>query len=148
MRRVGVGFALLAILCGNASGAHLLLSPGTAGSSRTVLLKLWLNAPSDRPAGLQWTFVYKPSHVTNIAVLGGPAVQEGDKLLTCNNSLGAFTCLATGLNVNIMASGLVALVRVTLARGVMRTIIPVYNSIGVSANGSEIPVESNAGFIH
>ena len=59
MRRWWPGFVLFYItLCTSAFGqsARLLLSSESDGDARTLILKLWLDAPSVSPAGLQWTF--------------------------------------------------------------------------------------------
>jgi len=151
MRRRWLGFVLFCMsLCTGVFGqsAHLLLSSERAATSRTVLLKLWLDAPTISPAGLQWTFVYLPSQIREIAALGGPPVHEAHKSLTCVNQPRAFKCLSIGLNANVIEPGLIALVRVTLAPGVTNTEIPVYNAVSVLANGRELVVDSNVGFIH
>jgi hypothetical protein len=139
------------ILSGCAFGqpAHLLLSSENAGASRTIWLKLWLNAPDKRPAGLQWTFLYLPSHITDITVLGGPSVHAAQKFLACvNNNSGILRCIATGPNKNPIEPGVVAVLRVTVAPGIANAIIPVYDALGVSPNGGGLPLDSNVGFIH
>jgi len=151
MRRWWPGFVLFYItLCTSALGqsARLLLSSESDGDARTLILKLWLDAPSVSPAGLQWTFVYLPEQVWDIAVSGGPAVQEAHKSLSCAHRPGALNCISVGPNAIATEPGLIALVRVTLAPAVIDALIPVYDAVGVSPTGRELEVDSNVGFIH
>jgi len=144
------GFVLGLFLCNSAFGqsTHLLLSSERDATSRTVLLNLWLANSTFNPAGLQWTFDYSPAQIRDIAVLIGPVAQEAEKSMPCASRPGALKCLLTGLNTNQTHSGLLALVRVTLAPGVNSAIVRMDNTLGVSANGQGLPADSNVAVIH
>jgi uncharacterized protein (TIGR03437 family) len=81
--------------------------------------------PGNQPAAIQWTLSYPAPSVVNFAVTAGPALTAAGKILNCSANSGAYTCIAAGINANLIANGIVGIV--TLAAPA----IPV--SIGVGA---------------
>ena len=97
-----------------AQDSRLVLSSESTVPGGTVTLTLSLEA-STAIAGLQWTFTYSPAQITSLSVTAGPAVLAAGKSISCAASVGVYACLATGMNVNPMTSGVIATVDVTVA---------------------------------
>lgn len=87
------------------------LSSASASAGASVSLNLSLNAPAgSEPAGLQWTVNVPPQILSTAAVIG-PAAAAAGKSLTCNLA----TCLITGMNRNVIANGVVAVITMAVA---------------------------------
>ena len=126
----------------------LILSSGSAASDGTVSLNLNLTSASGHiPVGVEWTLTYSPSDVTAISVTVGPAATAAGKTLSCSASLGAYTCLASGMNTTAISNGAVAYVDLTIAAGVSATSVGLTNSAGSSTSGRRIPVLPAGGVV-
>ncbi|HVN04452.1 MAG TPA: putative Ig domain-containing protein [Bryobacteraceae bacterium] len=100
------------------------------------------------PAGLQWTFTYPASAVTGITVTPGSAATAAVKLVYCTNSAGSDLCLLTGINVNTISNGVVAVVTLTLSPSAAGNLsIGVTGALATSATGSGITTTSSGGSI-
>jgi hypothetical protein len=82
----------------------------------------------NEPAALQWTFSY-PSAITGFTVSAGPALLAAGKSIACAGNSSAYTCLATGLNANIIGNGVVGTIA---GSGVS---VAITNAIAVSTTG-------------
>src|SRR6266700_114170 len=109
---------LLSILFagGSAAAQSLMLSSGSALPGGSLSLNVSLNSGTATPAGLQWTLSY-PAGVSSMTMTVGPALTAATKTLNCSGRSGAVTCLATGMNTAVIASGVVAVATATLAAG-------------------------------
>jgi hypothetical protein len=87
---------------------------GPVGSPIPLALTLSFTAGS-QPAGMQWTFSYPAASVTGFAVTAASLLTTAGKTLSCAGTSAAYTCIATGLNTNLIPAGIVANVSVTLA---------------------------------
>jgi hypothetical protein len=89
----------------------------------------------NEPAALQWTFSY-PSGVTGFSVSAGPALTAAGKTINCAGNSSAYTCLAAGLNSNIIGNGVVG----TIAGTVSGFSVAIPSAIAASPAGASIPV--------
>jgi len=130
----------------------LALSSGVTTAGGTVSLNLSLTSPSGSEAGMEWTFTYSSSAITNISALAGAAAKSASKSLACAGSSGYYTCFLTGLtsgglNANVIGNGVVAVLTVTLAAGTSSTNIGITNALGSSASGGAIQVVGTGGTV-
>src|SRR3954468_11740379 len=108
---------LLTAISNNISGAQTLaLSSATVPGGGTGVVNLAIASPSGaEPAGVQWTLVYPAGDVAALAVTAGPAATAAGKSVDCAGSSGVYTCIAWGINSNVVANGVLVTVSVTLA---------------------------------
>jgi len=139
---------LVAALSSLAQAQMLSLSSGTASADGTVSLNLNLTSLSGQsPASLQWSLTHDPAHVGAITLSAGPAATGVGKDLTCNQSPGETTCVLSGLNASEIANGAVAVVNATIVPGTGNTALGISNTLGSSAEGSEIALGGSGGTI-
>ena len=125
---------------------QLALSSGSAPAGSAVVLNLALSSPSgSEPAGIEWTFDYPAGSVASFAVGAGPALSDAAKTLDCAGSAGTYYCVASGLNTNAIANGVVATVSITLAPAANSTTIGVSGAVGTSSNAEPITVTPTSG---
>lgn len=128
--------------------AQLSLASGsTTTPGGIVTLGLSLNVPSVPPAGLQWTFIYSPNDIANLSVSPGPVAAAAGKYLNCAAGFGTYSCLLTGINLNTIASGVVAVVSVTLSPLVTTTSMTISNALGATTAGTGLVITSSGGTI-
>jgi uncharacterized protein (TIGR03437 family) len=126
----------------------LVLSSGTAGANGSISLNLTITSPAgDEPTAVQWTFTFPPSDLVSISASAGQAATNAGKTLSCASNSGTYTCLASGLNANIISNGTLAVVSVTLASGVTSTSIGVSNALGALASGTGLAVAATSGIV-
>ena len=144
---------LLVGSCAYGQTGSLSLASGSIPSGATISLNLSLSA-SIAPAAVQWAFSYSASDVTSISVAAGPALTAAGKSLSCNTANGSTICLASGLNANTIANGVVAVVNITLAVtssgsvpiaiGSTYAALPDGTAASISGTGGTITVSSSA----
>jgi hypothetical protein len=150
MRQVASLCAFL--LCSSAFGQapSLSLSSGTAVQGGAVSLALSLNAsPGFAPAAVQWNLQYAPGDVSVITSSAGAALNAAGKTLSCASRSGSLMCLASGLNTNPIANGVVALVSVTLAAQTSgpSVALGLGGTLGALANASAVAVSGTGSAI-
>jgi hypothetical protein len=125
----------------------LSLSPAFA-SDRGVSVNLILNSLSGgEPAGIQWTMVFAAEEVLSIdAVAAGSAITAG-KQLDCAPAPGTHSCMLTGMNANLIANGVVAVVNLKLADRVTVTDLDLVKTLGSSANGRNLGLAGSSGLV-
>jgi len=132
-------------LCGQVS---LDLASGSANSGGTISLTLSLTAtPGDEPAGVQWTLAYPAGDLSLLGITAGPALASAGKSLYCNQRIGITTCLGVGQNQNIINSGVIATVAVSVASKTATSVLPLTLG-GVAAvlpNGNAIAAGGASG---
>jgi len=141
-------FIIERVLLGQSGGLALSSTTANAGGSTSLDLSLSSGA-SD--AGLQWSLNYSPAQVTNIQVAGGAALAGAGKSLNCMAGTGTYTCLAQGLNTNVIQPGVVAVVTVTLASnlaGGTPVGVNVLGSLGTSNLGDAVPMSGTGGVVN
>jgi len=132
----------------SALAQSLSLASGSAISGSSLSLNLSFDAAASAPAGLQWTLSYAPGAVTSLGTAAGPAVTAADKTLTCNSGSGLVTCLAYGMNANVIGSGVVAVVTVTLASTSSGSVpVAMSNVLGASPEGNALAIAGSGGTI-
>ena len=89
-------------------------------------------------AALQWALNYPQDQVTNVSVVGGPALANAGKSLTCNSGSGTYTCVAWGLNDQTIDNGMVADVSLSVASD--SATICVTNTLGASPDAVGVPI--------
>src|SRR4051794_34328999 len=102
---------LPALLFGNVLMAQssLSLSSLTVAAGSPVSLDLALGTGTGtQPAAIQWTFTYPAASVQALVVTAGPALTAAGKTLTCAGSSTAYICIGSGINANVISSGVVA----------------------------------------
>src|ERR1035438_3159902 len=108
---------LLAILAASTCWAQTTLSLSSASgvAGGTVALGLtFSDSGNNQVAGVQWSFQY-PASITGVTVTAAPALTAASKSITCVASPGAYTCVATGSNDNVIPNGLVGTAQFTLS---------------------------------
>ena len=126
----------------------LVLSSGAAGSTGAVSLNLTLTSPTgSEPAAVEWTLSYSPSDVTAISATIGTIPSGAGKSLTCAAGTGTYTCVASGMNANIIPNGAVAVVNITIGASVSSTAIGVTNSVGATGAGGSVAMSQTGGTI-
>ena len=110
---------LLACRSGSQAGpsVSLTLSPGAPSSAGDMSLDVTLN--NDRgaqPATVQWTFVYRPSDISQFSVTADPRIAAAGKRVDCRDTPGKTTCLVWGMNRDVIPSGLLARAGLTLSQ--------------------------------
>ena len=124
--------------------SSLALSSGSSPAGSPVSLNLSLASTGNQPAGLQWTFTYPSASVSGFVVTAGPALTALGKTLNCAGSSTGYTCIASGINNNLIADGSVATVTVTLI-GTASASIGVSSSIGVAFDSTPITTTATGG---
>ena len=125
--------------------ASLKLSSSTGVSGGTVSLALSLAGSSGtNMAGLEWTLTY-PGGVSNISVAAGAAVSAAGKTLHCTTNSFSYTCMASGMNANVIADGAIATVTATVSGSSAN--IGVTNTLGVDTSGGAVPVTGTGGTV-
>src|SRR5262249_31579777 len=137
---------LLAVLlsgsCAYGQSPVLSLASGSAVRGGSLSLNLSLNAGANALAGLQWSIMDSPGAFTSLSAVGGPVLTTAGKTLNCVTSIGAITCLATGVNTTTIGSGVVAVISATLSPTGPDSLdsLPISNVIGVLANETSLSV--------
>jgi len=129
------------------------LSSSLVPPGGTASLNLSLRAGSGGgPAGLQWTITYPPSVIADISASPGPAAIAAGKTLSCTAASGTYMCLLTGLstsglNINVIQNGVVAVVTATISPGAPTAAIAVTNALGATPPGIAVPILALGGTI-
>ena len=124
----------------------LVLSSATATSLESASLELSLDSSDGvTPAAVQWTFQYPAAAIRSITVEDGPALVAAGKTVLCGGDASAYTCLAVGLNAELIPDGVVAKVIVELAPDENGGTLAFTDAIGVSAAGHPIPIYTKNG---
>src|ERR1019366_4030263 len=126
----------------------LALSSATVPPGGTTALTLSLSSPPSSPlAAVQWTFAYPAASVGSLTVSAGPELSSAGKTLSCTGGVNSSTCVAWGMNSNIISDGVIATLSVTLSgsRGVPVTIS---NSLGASLTGDAIAITGAGGTVN
>jgi hypothetical protein len=101
-------FGLLFPLWTLAAQPSLSASSTTAVTGSAVSVDLTFAAPdSSAIAALQWT-VTPPPALSTVSLAAGPALTAQGKTLSCRSAKGSYTCVAYGMNTNVIRSGVVA----------------------------------------
>src|ERR1051325_6879443 len=125
----------------------LALSSGSTTQGGTVSLNLSFTSSGSQPAGLEWTIVYTASNIVSISATAGPAATAAGKSISCAGASGSYVCLASGINTNAIANGIVATVSVTLAPATTSTSLGLTNTLGATAGGDAYSVSGTGGTI-
>jgi uncharacterized protein (TIGR03437 family) len=132
-----------------AQGASLSLASGSGVKGSSVSLNLSLSGATNAPTGLQWKLSYPPSDITSLGAIAGPVLTAAGKTLNCVAGTGSLTCLATGMNVSTIGSGVVAVVTATISATSNNSpdAIVMTNAMGVLPDGSNMTVSGTGGTI-
>jgi len=126
----------------------LVLSSGTTTANGTISLNLTLTSPAgNEPAAAQWTLTFPASNVVSISATAGTSATNAGKTLYCSSGSGTYSCLASGMNANIISNGTLAVVNVTIASGVTSTSIALSNTMASSGSGSAITLSPTGGVV-
>src|SRR6185436_895314 len=126
--------------------SQLALSSGSSPSGSAVPLNLTLSSPAgSSPAGIQWTLNFPAGSVANFAVTAGPALTGAAKTLNCANSATGYVCLATGINSNLIADGIVATASVTLAATATWAAVGVSGALGATLDARALTINGTGG---
>ena len=123
----------------------LALSPASGSPGETVSIPLSLeNSAGSQLGGLMWTLNYPTSSVLAINATAGSALTGASKSLTCTAGSGSFSCVATGVNQNILTDGVIADVQLSLAAGATSGTLAFSLAAGSSVDGSAVGVTSGS----
>jgi hypothetical protein len=121
---------------------------GQPGTSVSIPLAY---APNGAQAsGLMWTFQYSASDLTDLAVTAGQAVTAAGKAIDCSSTgSGRYTCIASGMNANVIGNGTIATATFKLAPGttVGSSSVEVLDSRASSTAGDSVTAAGSAGTI-
>ncbi len=102
-----------------------------------------MSSSGDQPAGLQWT-LNVPSTVQSVTTAVGSAASSAGKSISCANNI----CIISAMNTTPIASGVVAVLSVTLSSAASGTLsIQLSGGIAVDPTGTAIPVTVSGGTI-
>src|ERR1700674_2914742 len=119
---------LLLVVASQALGQQVTVSigSGSAVSGGTVSLGVTLASSAGAlPAALQWTMSYPSSVVVSVSVVEGSSATAAGKSVTCSSTAGATTCLAYGLNQNIISPGVLATATFSIFSSAPSSSVPV-----------------------
>lgn len=146
------GYRWLAIIAGFSGTVWaqpaLTLSSGTGAASGTVALNLSVSSPAgSEPAALEWTLTYPSASISSVSVAAGPAATAAGKSISCSGGAAGYTCVAYGMNSNIISNGVVAIVTATLTANATTAAISIASGVGASGAGSPETVTASGGGI-
>lgn len=133
------------------SQTSLQLSSGSGSPSGVASLSLSINSPAGQePSAVQWTINYPPSTIAGLAVGAGSSLLAAGKTVVCSGGTNFYTCIAEGLNSNIIANGTLATISLALTSGAPQgvTSIALSNALGASLSGQPLTVVAAAGSIN
>ena len=116
----------------------------TASAGGNLSLSLSLSG-SASVAGLQWTLAV-PSSVTSLSVMPGAALTSAGKTVSCGASAGNYTCIATGSNTNMIASGVIANISGTVS-GSTAAAITTGGAMAVATDGTFASISIGSGTV-
>ncbi len=123
-------------------GASIAVGSGAAtpGSGVTVPVTLTTTG-APQPSGLQWTMAYSSADVSIVTVSAGPNATAAGKSVTCSSLPGSTTCVAYGMNSNVVSDGTLASVTFTIASGAVDTSAPIQVTgvMAADTSGGSIP---------
>jgi hypothetical protein len=138
---------LLLVIGGVNAQTTLGLSSATATPDAATLELSLDSASGVTPAAIQWTIQYSPRAVRSLTVESDPLLASAGKAVVCAGDAAAYTCLAIGLNADLIPDGVVARITAVLAPGASAATITVTDALGVSAAGYAIPITALSGTI-
>ena len=118
----------------------LTLIPGT-----TPLNLNLASSSGSAPTTVQWTLTYPAGSVESISASPGAATTGAAKTLSCAAASGAYSCVVSGMNTDLIPNGTIATVSVSLAAGVNSTNIAISNAAGGSGAGEGISLSGTGG---
>jgi hypothetical protein len=121
--------------------SSLALSSTGATSTAVGSLSLTLASAGNQPAGLQWTFTY-PSSMTGISVVAAPALLAAGKSVNCKGNASAYTCVASGMNSNVIGNGVLATISF-VPSGTASVPVAFTNAVAVSPVGASVPISGS-----
>lgn len=147
--------AVLCALCVPAPAAFgqsigLALGSATGQPGGSVSVPLSLTTSGAQVSSISWTFAYAAADISNVSVAPGPAATAAAKSISCQEtSTGRSTCVAFGLNRNLIANGVLANATFTLAANTSATTTSIQNLNpgAASANGDAVLGTGSAGAI-
>jgi hypothetical protein len=150
-----LGFAIAAPWAGILHAqSSLVLSSAAVAPGGSAVLDLTLSSdPNNRPAGIQWTLSYPAADVWVSSVVASPALTESGKTITCargftpERGIVTYTCLAAGLNTNVIPDGVIANVTASLSSRASAGAIDLVNTLGASPTASIISVAATGNIV-
>ncbi len=145
------GFVRVAIIAGFVGAVWaqpvLTLSSGSGTRGGSVALNLSLSSPSgSEPSALEWTFSYPAASVASITIANGASLTAAGKSITCNAGT-AYTCIAYGINSNVISNGVVGIATLTLTSGATTAAVGITNPVAATAAGASETVTATGGTI-
>jgi hypothetical protein len=123
------------------------LSSGVASPGTSVTLALNLSATGATPASAQWTLAYSSADFSSVTVTPGPAATDSGKVVTCNQTPGATTCVLWGMNATPIANGVVANVSLTVSESTIANSsgVRLVNCLAADAAGNALALSGQGG---
>ncbi len=140
---------ILASLAIAAQTSSLSLSSGSGSPGSIVTLGLSLTAAGGQPESLQWTITYPTRDFSGLTVSAGAAASSAGKSITCNSAAGISSCVAWGLNSNMIPNGLVASITLTVSAlpADSAAVIQVSGGDSASLAGSSVATSTVSGSV-
>jgi hypothetical protein len=126
----------------------LILSSSSGAPGAPVSLSIALHSiGGTRPAGVQWTLRYAPADFAAVRLMAGPAAMVAGKSIYCAPQSGSMTCLAAGINSNLIPDGVVASATFEISPTAAGRSSPIQltNTVAASLDGSEILISGTGG---
>jgi hypothetical protein len=123
------------------------LSSGVATPGTSVTLALGLSATGATPASAQWELAYNAADFSSVTVTPGPAATDSGKIVTCNRTPGATTCVLWGMDATPLANGVVANVSLTVSAATIANSsgVRLLNCLAASPEGNAVFVSGQGG---
>jgi hypothetical protein len=135
---------LLAVAATHAAAQSVVVSIGSGsaapGASITVPVMTTASGGA-QPAAVRWTIGYPSADLSIVNITAGASVTAASKSIACSSTAGSTTCVAYGINSNIIGNGALANVTFMVASGSLHTSAAVSLSgpAAASGPGSSIP---------
>jgi hypothetical protein len=148
---LGIGLSLAAAATADTTQqVAIALDSGTAVPGGTVSLNLSLTVSGAAlPAAVQWTMNYPSSVVVSVSVAAGSSLTQAVKSLNCSSTAGGTTCIAYGVNQNVINAGPLATATFNISPNAPNspTAVQVTSIVVAAATGIAIPSSGQAGTI-
>lgn len=140
--------AMIPFLTGGLYAQTTLVLSSATTTTESASLELSLDSSSGvTPAAIQWTFQYPSTSIRSIDIVDGPVLGPAGKTVVCAGDASAFTCMAIGLDAELIPDGVIATVNVALEPIDSTTAINIVDALGVSAPGDPIAIAATGGTV-
>jgi hypothetical protein len=127
------------------AGQSLTLDSAMSAPGSTTIVAIRL-AGAAGPAAMQWTLGYASADFSSVTITAGPAAAAAGKSVSCYSVTGSLRCVASGMNANVIADGVLATASLTLTGHVADRSLSL-TAAGASPSGDASAIGASGGFV-